>query len=140
MRVIYKLIAAGLFSITLSTIAYAEEPPGAEEARAVIQSQLSAFEDEAVDTAYGFAAPNIQRIFPTPEVFGRMVRNGYPMVWNPSETSFLDAEQRGDTIVQSLRIVDQAGSSFIAEYQMVMIDGEWRISGVQIKKDDSYGA
>ena len=140
MRVIYKLIAAGLFSITLSTIAYAEEPPGAEEARAVIRSQLSAFEDEAVDTAYGFAAPNIQRIFPTPEVFGRMVRNGYPMVWNPSETFFLGAEQRGDTIVQSLRIVDQAGIPFIAEYQMVMIDGKWRISGVQIKKDDSYGA
>ena len=118
---------------------YADEPTGVEAARAVIQSQLSAFEDEAVQSAYGYAAPNIQKIFPNPEIFGRMVREGYPMVWNPSETSFLDAEMRGETIVQRLRIIDQAGTPFIAEYKMVQVKGEWRIAGVQIKKDDSYG-
>ena len=137
---ISKFIGALLFSVVFAASAEAEEPSGAEAARAVIQSQLDAFQSEAVGTAYTFAAPNIQRMFPTPEVFGRMVRNGYPMVWDPAETDFLSAEPRGDGIVQRLRIVDQAGVPYIAEYIMREVDGEWRIAGVQIKKDDSYGA
>ncbi len=139
MRMLSRLCTAGVFALAVMGKAYSEEPSGAEGARAVIQSQLSAFEDEAVKSAYEYAAPNIQRIFPNPEVFGRMVREGYPMVWNPSETSFLDAERRGETIVQRLRIIDQAGTPFIAEYTMVQVDGKWRIAGVQIKKDESYG-
>jgi len=139
MKLLHKLIGVLLFSAVLASPARAEEPSGAEAARAVIQSQLDAFRSESVETAYDFAAPNIQRMFPTPEVFGRMVRNGYPMVWDPAETDFLTAEPRGDTIVQRLRIVDQGGVPYIAEYIMRQVGGEWRIAGVQIKKDDSYG-
>lgn len=139
MNLIPKLIGALLFCVVFASSVRAEEPNGADAARAVIQSQLDAFQSDAVGAAYDFAAPNIQRMFPTPEVFGRMVRNGYPMVWDPAETDFLSAEPRGDTIVQRLRIVDQAGVPYIAEYIMREIDGEWRIAGVQIKKDDSYG-
>jgi len=140
MRSIARLISAALVTLTLTGNSHAGDPEGAEAARAVIQSQLTAFEEEAVQTAYSFAAPNIQRIFPNANIFGRMVREGYPMVWNPAETSFLDAEQRGDILVQRLWIVDQAGVPFIAEYMMTQIDGQWRIAGVQIEKDDSYGA
>jgi len=139
MRALNRLCGAAIVGLALLGKAYADEPTGTEAAKAVIQSQLSAFEEKAVESAYEYAAPNIQRIFPNPEVFGRMVREGYPMVWNPSETSFLDAERRGETIVQRLRIIDQAGAPFIAEYTMVQVDGKWRIAGVQIKKDESYG-
>jgi len=139
MRVLTKLFAVGVFSLASMGTAYADEPSGAEAAREVIQSQISAFEDKEIQTAYGFAAPNIQRIFPNPQVFGRMVREGYPMVWNPSETLFLDVERRGEALVQRLRIVDQAGVSYVAEYIMVRINGEWRIAGVQIEEETSYG-
>ena len=134
-----KIVGGVLFALSVITTANADEPSGADEARSVIQSQLQAFQDEAVTTAYGFAAPNIRRIFPTPEVFGKMVRNTYPMVWDPAETDFLQAEQRGSMIVQRLRLVDQQGVPYIAEYAMLMVDGEWRIAGVEIKKDTSYG-
>ena len=139
MRLLSGFVGTLLLALVLATGARAEEPAGAEAARAVIQSQLDAFQSEAVGTAYEFAAPNIQRMFPTPEVFGRMVRNGYPMVWDPSETDFLEAVARGDSIVQRMRIVDQAGVQYIAEYVMREIDGEWRIAGVKIDKDDSFG-
>lgn len=139
MTLITRFVGALMFAVALTGKAYAEEPKGADAARAVIQSQLDAFQDEAVDTAYEFAAPNIKRMFPTPEVFGRMVRNGYPMVWDPAQTDFLDAFPRGPMIVQRLRLVDQAGVPYIAEYALLQVEGEWRIAGVEIKKDDSYG-
>lgn len=139
MKFFARFFGAALVSLALVGTAYADEPDGADAARTVIQSQLDAFGEESVTSAYQFAAPNVQRIFPSPEIFGRMVRNGYPMVWNPSETDFLDAIPRGDMIVQRLRIIDQAGIPYIAEYMMVQIDGEWRIAGVEINKDDSYG-
>jgi len=141
MRLLGRILRASLVGLLLATGAVAaDEPNGAEAARDVIQSQLDAFQAEAVAKAYEFAAPNIRRIFPNPDVFGRMVRDGYPMVWDPSEIDFLDARPRGEAIVQRLRIVDQAGVPYIAEYAMLMIDGEWRIAGVEIKKDDSFGA
>jgi len=140
MRLPGQIIRASVVGLLLATTAMAaDEPKGAEAARDVIQSQLDAFQADAVGTAYELAAPNIKRIFPSSDVFGRMVRNGYPMVWNPSEIDFLDAIPRGEAIIQRLRIVDQSGAPFIAEYAMLMVDGEWRIAGVEIKKDDSFG-
>lgn len=135
-----RVLAAAFVGLALLGPASAQEPAGADEARAIVQSQLNAFQNEAVDEAYGFAAPNIRRMFPTPEVFGRMVREGYPMVWNPADTEFLQAFPRGAMIVQRLRIVDQKGVPYIAEYALMKVDGEWRIAGVEIKKDKSYGA
>lgn len=140
MRYYAKIVTVFAFCMLYAAIARAAEPDGAQSARDVIQLQLDAFQEESVESAYRFAAPNIQRLFPTPEVFGRMVRNGYPMVWDPSDTAFLEAFPRGDMIVQRLRLVDQAGVPYIAEYAMLLVDGEWRIAGVEIKKDDSFGA
>ncbi len=140
MRLFGKIARTSLVFILLASASAAEEPDGAEAARDVIQSQLEAFQADAVGTAYEFAAPNIKRIFPSPDVFGRMVRNGYPMVWNPAEVDFLEAFPRGGLIVQRLRIVDQSGSPYIAEYAMLEVDGEWQIAGVEIIKDDSFGA
>jgi len=139
MSIFARIFGAAIVSLALAGNGYADEPDGAEAARTVIQSQLDAFGEESVGTAYSFAAPNVQRIFPSPDAFGRMVRNGYPMVWNPADTDFLDAVPRGDMIVQRLRVIDQAGVPYIAEYIMIEIDGEWRIAGVDIKKDNSYG-
>ena len=140
MRHLLKALTVAVVSLAMLGPVQAEEPAEADAARAIVQSQLDAFQEEAVKDAYNFAAPNIRRMFPTPEVFGRMVREGYPMVWNPSNTEFLDAFPRGPMIVQRLRIVDQKGVPYIAEYALMKVDGEWRIAGVEIKKDNSYGA
>ena len=139
MKTVRTLALACSLSLTLALSAHADNPSGADDARAVIQSQLDAFEAKSPEDAYEFAAPNVRRIFPTPQVFGSMVKRGYPMVWNPSDTEFLDARTMGEGLVQRLRIVDRAGQPYIAEYMMVMVDGDWRIAGVSITRDESFG-
>ena len=139
MKTVRRLAAAVLVTAALSLPAHADDPAGAADARSVIQSQLEAFQSESVEEAYEFAAPNIQRMFPTPKVFGLMVRRGYPMVWDPADAEFLDARELGEGIVQRLRFVDRQGIAHIAEYMMVMVDGEWRIAGVSITRDESFG-
>lgn len=135
MRGYRSFITALALSFAISTPLSAAEPENADRARSVIQSQLDAFKAKSPADAYEFAAPNVRRIFPTPDVFGKMVRRGYPMVWNPSDTKFLDAEKLGDSLIQRLRLIDQRGQAFIAEYMMVMVEGEWRIAGVSITRD-----
>ncbi len=135
-----SLLAAVVVVAVSGGSAWADEPDGSNAVRGVIQSQLDAFEQGAVSDAYEFAAPNIRRLFPTPEGFGKMVEGGYPMIWDPSRVDFLDAFPRGPMIVQRLRVVDQAGVPYIAEYAMLQVEGEWRIAGVEIVRDDSFGA
>ena len=139
MKTARTLAIAWMLSLSPAFPALADDPAGADEARAVIRMQLDAFEAEAVEEAYEFAAPNIRRLFPTPRVFGRMVRRGYPMVWDPAEAEFLDARKLGDNIVQRLRFIDRKGQPYIAEYMMVRVEGEWRIAGVSITRDESFG-
>jgi len=139
MKTVRTLATACALSLALVFPAMADDPAGAEDARAVIQSQLDAFEAEAVEEAYELAAPNIRRMFPTPQVFGSMVKRGYPMVWDPADSEFLDARPEGSGIVQRLRFVDRKGQPYIAEYTMAKVDGEWRIAGVRITPDQSFG-
>ena len=139
MKTVRSLAAAVLVAAALALPAHAGDPAGAADARSVIQSQLDAFRAKSAEDAYEFAAPNIRRLFPTPKVFGLMVRRGYPMVWDPADAEFLDARSLGDGIVQRLRFIDRQGRAHIAEYMMIMVDGDWRIAGVSITRDESFG-
>jgi len=141
MNTIRTLATACALSFCLAMPAHADDPDAAAAvaARDVIQSQLDAFEADSAKDAYEFAAPNIRRMFPTAQIFGRMVRQGYPMVWDPADTEFLDAKQDGDRIVQRLRLIDRQGQPYIAVYMMMQVDGVWRIAGVSITRDDSFG-
>jgi hypothetical protein len=103
-------------------------------ARDVISGQISAFGTEEIGRAFGFASPFIQEKFRTPETFGRMVREGYPMVWRPSEVTFLEAREIGGKLWQEVFLRDAAGRGWIAEYELVEIDGELRINGVRIRE------
>ncbi|MFY8146149.1 MAG: DUF4864 domain-containing protein, partial [Rhodobacter sp.] len=96
----------------------------AQEARnpaieTVIQQQFDAFRAEDVGTAFSFASPNIKGMFGTPENFGRMVRNGYPMVWRPAEVQFLDLREVAGNLWQRVMVTDQAGRTHLLDYQMV---------------------
>ena len=73
------IVAISFFSAAMAQDIQPENP----EIRGVIQSQLDAFLADDVNTAFTFAAPNIKRMFGSAENFGRMVQNGYPMVWRP---------------------------------------------------------
>ena len=101
--------------------------------RAVISSQIEAFLAEDVDRAYSFASPFIQRKFGTPETFGTMVREGYPMVWRPSDVTFLDAEVIAGKLWQSVMVRGPAGKAWIVDYEMVKLEDGWKINGVQVR-------
>ena len=97
-----------------------------------IQSQMNAFLADDFATAFTFASPSIQGMFRTPENFGAMVRNGYPMVWRPDDVRFGDLRDIGGALWQKVIVTDAEGRAFVLDYRMVEIDGQWRIAAVQI--------
>lgn len=102
--------------------------------RSVISDQIEAFLAKDPKRAFDYASPFIRRKFGTPETFGDMVRNGYPMVWQPSDVTFLDLEVIDGTPYQSVRMRGPDGKSWIVEYEMVEVDGKWRINGVRVRE------
>lgn len=127
-----------LFFVTLAFLAAlltgAPGPAQAQQAeiQSVITSQLDAFKSDDFATAFTFAAPTIRDIFRTPENFGRMVSQGYPMVWRPAGVEYLDLRREGGRVFQDVRITDSDGVSHLLEYSMTEMDGVWKISGVRI--------
>jgi hypothetical protein len=98
---------------------------------ATIEGQITAFRAADLDTAWAFASPTIQRLFQTPQNFGRMVQEGYPMIWDPAEVDFIDLQAFGGVIVQRVQVIDQAGMAHYLGYQMIETDTGWQINGVR---------
>ncbi len=115
------------------------EDPGTS-IRTVIQDQLSAFQDNDVATAFGFAAPSIQQKFGSPEDFGQMVKRGYPMVWRPRSHQMGKLLETAAGLVQLVVFEDGNGRLYEAGYLMEQIDGAWRIAGVHLRAMPGAGA
>ncbi|SHI87526.1 DUF4864 domain-containing protein [Wenxinia saemankumensis] len=98
----------------------------------VISSQLEAFNDRDVGTAWSFASPMIRGMFGTPGNFGEMVEQGYPMVWTNSEARFLQREPRGERQVQRVMVTDAEGAIHMLDYYMVETPQGWQIDGVTL--------
>ena len=97
-----------------------------------IRAQITALQADDFDRAFTYASPTIQQIFRAPEVFGRMVRQGYPMVYRPSAIEFLELASVEGYYWQKVQIRDGQGRYHLMAYQMVQLDGLWRINGVQL--------
>lgn len=106
----------------------------------VIGAQIEAFRADDFGTAFTFAAPGIKQLFGTPENFGRMVRQGYPMVWRPAEVRYGARELRGATVLQRVIITDAEGRLHTLLYHMVPLGESWQIAGVQILREPDVGA
>ncbi|MEO0751500.1 MAG: DUF4864 domain-containing protein [Pseudomonadota bacterium] len=105
-----------------------------DDVKSVISSQIDAFLADDFATAFDFASPMIQGMFGTPERFGAMVRNGYPMVWRPSDVEFLSTKDRGEAVVQTVMVKDAGGKLFVLEYEMIETDKGWLINGVRVQE------
>jgi hypothetical protein len=68
-----------------------------------------------------------------------MVRSAYPMVHRPARYSFGQLEEIGGRQRQSVVITDTMGRVWIADYDMIEIDGAWRIDGVRLRKAERLG-
>src|SRR5258708_30502609 len=80
----------------------------------VITRQIEAFQRDDGDAAFGFASPNIQGMFLTPERFMAMVRGGYRPVYRPREYRFGRLAYLGDALVQFVAIVGPDGAPVVA--------------------------
>ncbi len=111
----------------------AEDPAAA--IRQVISDQIAAFEADDFATAFTFASPGIHDIFVTPDRFGAMVRQGYPMVWHPGSVRFAGLDAEGGRMLQRVFVTDGEGRLHLLEYAMVPAEDGWRIDGVRLLED-----
>ena len=123
-----SLLLALSLSAGLASGAFAQSA----EIEANIAAQIQAFKADDFATAFTFASPNIQRLFGNPDNFGAMVRNGYPMVWRPSDVRFLELREVAGTLWQKVMITDGDGAVHILDYQMIQQENGWKINGVQL--------
>lgn len=133
MKSILKHLLAAL-GLTLALIAPQSKADDGAAMRAVIERQLQAFARDDWAEAFGYASPTIQSIFRSPDRFGAMVRQGYPMVWRPSRVEPGPVEETPGGPVQLMYFEDQQGVLHVAAYEMVLVDGAWRINGVRIRR------
>ncbi|MEP6067699.1 MAG: DUF4864 domain-containing protein [Paracoccaceae bacterium] len=106
------------------------------EIKGVISNQIEAFRSDDFSTAFTFASPAIQLMFKTPDNFGRMVSQGFPMVWRPSDVEYLGLHQEPGALVQRIQVTDAEGVSHVLDYMMVETADGWKINGVELVKND----
>ena len=123
-----------MIAAVLMTLALALPAKANEDIEKVISSQIDAFLADDFETAFTYASPMIKDIFGTPEKFGQMVRQGYPMVWRPSEVNFLSIDRRGKELWQNVMVRDAEGALYILEYQMIPGETGWLINAVRVRK------
>lgn len=110
--------------------------------RDIITRQIDAFRADDGSTAYSFAAPMIQRIFPNPDVFMNMVRNQYPPVYRPKTFEFGAAGfSASGRPIQRVTILGPDGLTYEAIYTMEQQpDGTWEINGCALVRVPDLGA
>lgn len=108
--------------------------------QSVITQQLDAFGRDDAATAQSFAAPSIKQKFPDANGFNAMVHQSYAPLIHPRSTHF---DQAGTTAlgpIEKVTIVDDKGQVWTAVYTFEEVDGQWRINGCALVRDQSTDA
>ena len=128
---IKKASIIALFISLLSALVFADESEIVmKEVRNTISSQIEAFKENNIKKAYTFAAPNIQAQFSNPEVFGLMVKNGYPIIWRPKSFKFTKFQDLGNKSIQRVLFQSYDGRLETYDYILEKYDDLWKIAGV----------
>lgn len=141
MRSILCLLAL-LVTITLPAQAGSLSPDDEAAFRSVITDQIDAFRADDGTRAYSHAAPMIRQIFPTPDLFMNMVRQGYQPVYRPQSYSFGKAGfSASGRPIQRVTLIGPDGQTYEAVYTMErQPDGTWQINGCAIVKAPDVSA
>lgn len=98
-----------------------------------IRKQLDAFGRDDADVAFGFATPDIRRMFGSSDNFLEMVRDHYEPVYRAGGVQFGRLELVDRQWVQTVRIVDQEGRVWRALFTMKrQPDKSWKVGGCQL--------
>jgi hypothetical protein len=135
------MMCSHLFAVLLACLPLSVQAEGTiPEAQNTILAQIEAMKVDDFATAFTYASPAIKGIFGTPENFGMMVRQGYPMVWKPSAVQMLEQREIAGALWQKVLVTDGAGQSFVLDYQMVETAEGWQINAVQLLPSAGVGA
>ena len=129
-----------IFAVFLMTVTSGAAIAQSLEIQGTISRQIEAFRTDDFGTAFSYASPNIQEMFRNAENFGRMVRQGYPMVWRPADVRFLELKQLGAFQLQKVMVKDGNGRFHVLEYEMVQTGIGWQINGVRLLPAAELGA
>ena len=123
-------------AILFAAPAMAADTAARDAARATVERQIEAFRRDDAATAYAQAAPAIQNMFPSPDTFLAMVREGYAAVYRARRYSVDRIEEAGDDgFALGVTLQDEAGTDWAALYSLErQPDGAWRISGCRLVK------
>lgn len=134
-----RLPAIALLALSLLVPGLSRAQTGMSSPVAVIDAQIAAFAEDDFVTAFTYASDMIRQIFGTPERFGQMVVEGYPMVYRPGRVRYLERGERRGATIQRVLMTDLAGDSFLLEYEMVETPDGLRINGVRLLPDAGAG-
>ncbi|MGU3359812.1 DUF4864 domain-containing protein [Methylobacterium sp. M6A4_1b] len=125
-----------LFLLTSPSVALAVDAAARDAAKATVERQIDAFQRDDAATAYAQAAPAIQSMFPSPETFIAMVRQGYAAVYRTRRYSVDRIEEAGDDgLALGVTLQDADGTDWAALYSLEkQVDGAWRITGCRLVK------
>jgi hypothetical protein len=101
--------------------------------RETITRQLEAMNRDDDAAAFAIASPAIQAMFGDAVNFMSMVARGYPQVRHSRSHRFLRLETLDGRLVQRVLVESDAGT-VVARYEMVEIEGAWRINGCMLEK------
>ncbi|WP_336486103.1 DUF4864 domain-containing protein [Methylobacterium nigriterrae] len=132
MRAVLALLALACAALPAGAL----DDPARAAARAAITRQVEALGRDDAAAAYAMAAPSIQALFPTPDVFIGMVRSSYAPVYRHRSFVFGEARDSGESgVSQEVAIQDDYGVDWAAAYSLERgADGEWRITGCRLTK------
>ncbi len=127
--------------ILFAPVALAQADADRTAIQQVIRSQLAAFQHDDAAGAFGFATPNLQAKFGSPETFMTMVRQAYAPVYRPQSVVFTTLVPAPAGVVQTVELVGPDGLSYSAEYTMQkQPNGTWRIGGCTLVKSNQVNA
>ncbi len=138
----FLAVLAALFMTMSVSQAQSLSDSDTSEFQSIISGQIEAFRADDGARAYSYAAPMIRQIFPTPETFMGMVKQGYPQVYRPQSFTFGKAElSASGRPTQRVTIVGPDGVTYEAMYTMEQQpDGTWQINGCAIVRSPDASA
>jgi hypothetical protein len=125
-----------LIAVLMAAPAPARAADDVAAAQATIRAQAEAFGRDDGPAAYAQAAPAIQGMYPSPEIFMEMVRNAFAPVYRHRSFEFGEGQVSGGVIAQKVHIMDADGVAWEALYTLErQPDGSLKITGCTLLKD-----
>lgn len=128
------LAVLGIVGLALSLTATAiAQTPEESAIRSAISRQLDAFNRDDAATAFAIASPGIQQHFGDAATFAQMVQRSFPQIRRSRSHRFLKLETVDDKLIQRV-LIQGDGGTIVARYEMIEVDGGWRINGCAMEK------